>query len=72
MTLFIITQPNIIIKHKTRWKYLYEVFISMDTIELEKTRIKGGKVSHEKNKGPRYRKMFVSGIVESDSHAWIL
>ena len=31
--------------------------------------LKGGKVSHEKNEGLRYRKMFVSGIVESDSHA---
>ena len=41
----------------------------MDTIELEKTRIKGGKVSHEKNEGLRYRKMFVPGIVESNSHA---
>ena len=41
----------------------------MDTIELEKTRIKGGKVFHEKNEGLRYHKMFVSGIVESDSHA---
>ena len=41
----------------------------MDTIELEKMRIKGGKVSHEKNEDIRYRKMFVSGIVESDSHA---
>ena len=56
-------------KLKARWEYPYEIFISMDTIELEKTRIKGGKVSHEKNEGLRYRKMFVSGIAESDSHA---
>ena len=41
----------------------------MDTIELEKTRIKSDKVSHEKNEGLSYRKMFVSGIGESDSHA---
>ena len=54
---------------KARWEYLYEIFISMDTIELEKTRIKSDKVSHEKNEGLSYRKMFVSGIGESDSHA---
>ena len=66
--LLIILNQNITIKRKARWEYLYEIFISMDAIELEKTRIKGGKVSHEKNEGLRYRKMFVSGIVESDSH----
>jgi len=41
----------------------------MDTIELEKTRIKGGKVSHEKNEGLRYRKTFVLGILESYFYA---
>ena len=41
----------------------------MDTVKFEKSQIIGDKVSYEKKEGLRYRKMFVSGILESDSHA---
>ena len=47
------------------WKYLYDIFTTIDTLELEKLRITVSKVSYEKNESSRYRKLLILGIVGS-------